>query len=444
MNETKKYLVIKAIAQGKKTKKRACVELNLSERQINRLLLAYQQKGKEAFRHGNRNRKPKHAIPDEIKERVLKKYLSYETYKPNVRHFCELLAEEEEINRKTKKRIRKQAKMNLNQPLDNPILPTAEDFLEDPKKVHPSRPRKKFTGELIQMDASPHAWFGAQITNLHLAIDDASGNILGAYFDKQETLNAYYHVLEQILANHGIPLQIKTDKRTVFTYQASNSKKMEDDTHTQFGYACHQLGILLETTSIPQAKGRVERLNQTLQSRLPIELERNNIHTLEEANTFLLSYIQIFNEQFGNKTRLSVFEEAPEPSERNLILARLAERVVDSGHHIRFQNRCYIPTEQGKEVYFIRKTKALVIKAFDGDIYLNIADKIYHTKELLNHELYSKNFEPEPEPKKERRKYIPPQTHPWKLTSFKQYLHKNKKDYEEFTSEELDSPQLQV
>ncbi|CJV88741.1 transposase-like protein%2C IS1202 [Streptococcus pneumoniae] len=57
------------------------------------------------------------------------------------------------------------------------------------------------------MDASPHAWFGAQTSNLHLAIDDASGNILGAYFDKQETLNAYYHVLEQILDNHGIPLQ---------------------------------------------------------------------------------------------------------------------------------------------------------------------------------------------------------------------------------------------
>ncbi|VJG91878.1 IS1202 transposase [Streptococcus pneumoniae] len=421
MNETKKYLVIKAIAQGKKTKKRACVELNLSERQINRLLLAYQQKGKEAFRHGNRNRKPKHAIPDEIKERILKKYLSYETYKPNVRHFCELLAEEEGIqlsdttvrkilykknilspksHRKTKKRVRKQAKLNPKQPLDNLILPTAEDFLENPKKVHPSRPRKKFAGELIQMDTSPHAWFGAETSNLHLAIDDASGNILGAYFDKQETLNAYYHVLEQILANHGIPLQIKTDKRTVFTYQAPNSKKMEDDTHTQFGYACHQLGILLETTSIPQAKGRVERLNQTLQSRLPIELERNNIHTLEEANTFLLSYIQTFNEQFGNKTKLSVFEEVPNPSERNLILARLAERVVDSGHHIRFQNRYYIPTEQGKEVYFIRNTKALVIKAFDGDIYLNIADKIYHTKELLDHELYSKNFEQEPEQKK--------------------------------------------
>lgn len=345
MNETKKYLVIKAIAQGKKTKKRACVELNLSERQINRLLLAYQQKEKEAFRHGNRNRKPKHAIPDEIKERILKKYLSYQTYKPNVRHFCELLAEEEGIqlsdttvrkilykknilspksHRKTKKRVRKQAKLNPKQPLDNPILPTAENFLEDPKKVHPSRPRKKFAGELIQMDASPHAWFGVETSNLHLAIDDASGNILGAYFYKQETLNAYYHVLEQILANHGIPLQIKTDKRTVFTYQASNSKKMEDDTHTQFGYACHQLGILLETTSIPQAKGRVERLNQTLQSRLPIELERNNIHTLEEANTFLPSYIQTFNEQFGNKTKLSVFEEAPKPSERNLILARLA------------------------------------------------------------------------------------------------------------------------
>ncbi|CAG6201825.1 IS1202 transposase [Streptococcus pneumoniae] len=121
---------------------------------------------------------------------------------------------------------------------------------------------------------------------------------------------------------------------------------------------------------------------------------------MEDANTFLLSYIQTFNEQFGNKTKLSVFEEAPNPSERNLILARLAERVVDSGHHIRFQNRYYMPVEQGKEVYFIRKTKALVLKAFDGDIYLNIADKIYHTKELLDHELYSKNFEQEPEQKK--------------------------------------------
>ena len=76
------------------------------------------------------------------------------------------------------------------------------------------------------MEASPHACFGAETSNLHLAIDDASGNILGAYFDKKENLNAYYHVLEQMLANHGIPLQIKTDKRTVFTYQASNSKKM--------------------------------------------------------------------------------------------------------------------------------------------------------------------------------------------------------------------------
>ena len=91
MNEMKKYLVIKAITQGKKTKKRACAELNLSERQINRLLLAYQQKGKEAFKHGNRYQKPKHAIPDKFKERLLKKYLSYETDKPNVLHFCELL-----------------------------------------------------------------------------------------------------------------------------------------------------------------------------------------------------------------------------------------------------------------------------------------------------------------------------------------------------------------
>ncbi|SQG19202.1 transposase [Streptococcus sobrinus] len=464
MTETKKYITIKAVCDGKKTKNRACVELGISKRQVNRLVIAYQNKGKQAFIHGNRQKQPAHAMPPEIKERIIGKYQDYGAMRPNVVHFCELLAEEDGIcysdttvrkllyqagflspktQRKTKKRLKKEAKKR-KQAKEEPLLPTASDFLEEPEKAHPSRARKKYRGELIQMDASQFFWFGQEETHLHVAIDDASGDIVGAYFDTQETLKGYYHVLEQILATQGIPFQFLTDKRTVFTYVSKQSKKMEEDTFTQFGYACHQLGIAIKTSSIPQAKGRVERLNQTLQSRLPIDLQRHGITSIDQANRYLKGWIKRFNKQFGAKASLSVFEEAPKPAQRNLLLARVSERVIDSGHHIRYQNKFYLPTEGDKEVFFARKTKALVIEAFNGDIYLNIADKTYATRPLQEHERHSDEFEPAQEKKKERRKYIPLQSHPWKLASFKQYLHKIGKSYEEFQAEKNKASRLQL
>lgn len=93
MTESKKYLVIKAVCEGRNQKNRAGVELGLSRRQVNRLVTAYRDKGKKAFVHGNRQKKPVHAMPLEIKERIIKKYQSYGRLKPNVVHFCELLAE---------------------------------------------------------------------------------------------------------------------------------------------------------------------------------------------------------------------------------------------------------------------------------------------------------------------------------------------------------------
>ncbi|MBF0781246.1 ISNCY family transposase, partial [Granulicatella sp. 19428wC4_WM01] len=71
---------------------------------------------------------------------------------------------------------------------------------------------------------------------------------------------------------YGIPAAFLTDRRTVFDYQRKGTQQLQDDTMTQFGFACFQLGINLKTTSIPQGKGRVERLNNTLQSRLPVDL----------------------------------------------------------------------------------------------------------------------------------------------------------------------------
>ncbi|MFR3402063.1 MAG: hypothetical protein ACLTUL_07320 [Blautia faecis] len=88
------------------------------------------------------------------------------------------------------------------------------------------------------MDATPYEWIPAQIWHLHLAIDDATGRITGGWFDTQETLNGYYHVFHQILTTYGIPYKFFTDRRTVFTYKKKNSPSIDEDTYTQFAYAC--------------------------------------------------------------------------------------------------------------------------------------------------------------------------------------------------------------
>ena len=176
---------------------------------------------------------------------------------------------------------------------------------------------EKILWGLIQMDASQFIWLGEAITHLHVAIDDASGNIVGAYFDTQETLLGYWHVLNQILTKHRIPVTIFTDKHSDFEYQRKDSKKVEDDTFTQCGYACHQIGIALGSSSLPQAKARVERLNATLQSRLPVDLALMNITTMEEANRSLKTWIVTFNRKFENLTTDSVFEGAPSPAKIN-------------------------------------------------------------------------------------------------------------------------------
>ena len=264
--------------------------------------------------------------------------------------------------------------------------------LED---AHPRRPRCAYFGELEQMDATPYEWIPGQVWHLHLAVDDATGQVTGAYFDTQETLNGYYHVLYQMLLNYGIPYKLFTDRRTVFTYKKKNSPSTDEDTYTQFAYSCKQLGILLESSSVPQAKGRVERLNQTLQSRLPVELRLAGITTIEAANEFLNSHIKEFNAKFALPLNgiKSVFETQPEKETINLILAVLDERTVDCGHCIQFQRSHYrMLDSRGLPVHYRKGTKVMVIQAFDQALYCCVNDRdIYALEKVPEHAMQSKH-----------------------------------------------------
>ena len=127
--------------------------------------------------------------------------------------------------------------------------------LLDDADAHPRRPRSKYFGELIQMDASEYIWVKGQPKwHLHAAIDDATSEIVGAWFDTQETLNGYYNVLYMILKLYGVPNRFLTDRRTVFEYTLLAKPDEEKDTYTQFTAACKTLGIEMQCSSVPQVK----------------------------------------------------------------------------------------------------------------------------------------------------------------------------------------------
>lgn len=446
MDEQKKYEVIKKLVDEDGNKNRAAMTLGITRRQVNRLIKVYREKGKAGFVHGNKGRKPVTTIEDSVRQKVLDLYRT-KYYESNFTHFTELLKKHEDITlsvstvtsilesdlilsprvtKSKKKRIKKQLEKEKKAAKTKKEADRIQANLVAVEDAHSRRPRCAYFGELEQMDASPYEWFGDKKTTLHIAVDDAKGCITGAWFDHQETLQAYYHVLDQILRNYGIPYKFLTDRRTVFIYKRKKDADISEDTCTQFAYACKQLGIQLEYSSVPQAKGRVERMFQTLQSRLPVELRLAGVTTIQAANEFLHSYIDEFNSQFALPcdSIKSVFETQPSEETINLTLAVLTKRTVDSGHCIQFENKYFCMLDKmGIQVNYTKGTKTMVVRAFDGSLYCTVNDEdIYALEEVPISEEKSREFDLDYVAKKPKKQYIPPMNHPWRSKTFWKFV----------------------
>ena len=446
MDEQQKYEVIKKLVDTNGNKARAALTLGISRRQVDRLIAAYKENGKAAFVHGNRGRKPAITTSEEVRNTVVDLYRT-KYYEANFTHFTELLAKHEGITlsvsavtnfleaehilsplatKAKKKRVKRELEKKKEEAKTKKEADKIQANIVAVEDAHSRRPRCAYFGELEQMDASPYEWFGTEKTTLHIAVDDATGRITGAYFDSQETLKGYYNIYAQILRRYGIPYGFFTDRRTVFTYKKKNAPDIGEDTCTQFAYACKQLGTQIEYSSVPQAKGRVERMFETLQSRLPVELRLAGITSIEEANEFLDSYIDEFNAKFAlpADSIKSVFEAQPSEEFINLTLAVLTERTVDCGHCIRFDNHYYrMLNERGIQEHYRKGTKVMVIQAFDGSLFCSVNDEmVYALDEIPEREAKSKEIDADykkPEPKK---KYIPPMNHPWRSKSFWRFV----------------------
>lgn len=450
MSEENKYLIIKRLVERDGNKLNAAVKLNCTERTVNRLIKKYKLEGKSAFIHKNTNRKPSTALDETTKKMIVDLYKT--TYFDfNITHFSEFLKEVHHIKinarsvrnyllehniispkaqRLTKRLLKKKLKVEYVGSSKNKKVDIQNSLkILDYPDIHPRKPRAKYFGEQIQMDASEHTWFGHEKTFLHTAIDDHSGMIIGAYFYPQEAIKGYFNVLKQILTTYGIPALFFTDRRTIFEYRKAPTTN--EDTYTQFAYASHQLGIAMKSSSVPQAKGRIERSYNTLQSRLVAEMRLNNIQTLNHANRFLTKYIAQYNKKFALNidNSVSVFERCPNEAEINNILVVRNPRVIDSGHSITYMKKTFIPIDKlGNPVFFRKKTQCLVIQTLDNQLFVNIDDGLYLLDEVHQHHLYSPEFD-EPSIKIIKEAYIPKMTHPWKRSSYDSFVSKQKHHY---------------
>ena len=297
--ELRRIEVLSRMDGGLLTASEAAKLLDLSVRQVRRILAAYRKEGPAALAHGNRGRKPKHTISEETRQRVVAlaqtKYSDY-----NHQHLSEeLQGEGISVSRPSVRRILGAVGMRSPKTRRAP-------------KHRSRRERYAQEGMLVQVDGSPHDWLegrGPRLT-LHAGIDDATGKLVGGCFRLQEDAAGYLELLRQIVLDHGIPLALYHDRHEIFvqTPQAAHSALSRETIEeqlkgcpepTQVGRVILELGIRSIAANSPQAKGRVERLFQTLQDRLTKTLREVGASTLEEANAVLATFIEEFNARFA-------------------------------------------------------------------------------------------------------------------------------------------------
>lgn len=365
MKEVKKLTVLQTVIDKKRTGKEASEMLEISERQVWRLVKKIKEGGLDGIKHGNIKRTPKNKIPEEVVERIVGLKKSYEYEKANFKHFQELLEEKEKI------KISYSCLYNIMK--NNGFV--SKNKHKD-RIVHRRRKRKDHEGDLVQADGTPFAWFeDGKMYSIHGFIDDATGKVLGLYMAEHECLLGYLEALRYMLKHHGCPLIIYPDKYSVFFPTQKQKVSIEEELQgkhtptTQFMDIITTLGIQMYPASTSQAKGRIERLWKTLQDRLITEFRINNIKTPEEANQFFVKYIPKYNKKFAIKPQSeeSHFSKVPDYINLDLLLSAKLQRTIDNagsftidGQRFQILNNKILPNSR-VDIYINKKNGITVI-----------------------------------------------------------------------------------
>ncbi len=290
--------------------------------------------------------------------------------------------------------------------------------------IHPLRERRARRGELVQIDGSPFDWFEgrAPVCTLLVFIDDATGELLELFFARAETTHSYFQATERSLLQHGRPVTFYSDKFGVF--RINHPHAVTSDGMTQFARAMQELDITLICANTPQAKGRVERVNQTLQVRLTKELRLQAISDLPTANAYLPAFRTDFNRRFAVVPRDPTDAHRPLRAGDDLrrILALRELRTLSKNLTLSYNNVVY-QIQTSRPGYALRQAQVEVRERWDGQL------TILYKGRPLNYTVYqeapkqaelisSKMLNPELDARRARLKkrttYVPPKNHPWR------------------------------
>lgn len=284
--ELNRVEILAQVDDGRLTVANAANMLDLTRRQVFRLLKRYRQDGASAIRHKARGKPPNNRIHHAKRDYALNLVKeNYPDFGPTLA--AEKLAEHHgfTVSRETLRKWMIEDGIWLSR--------------KQRRTFHQPRLRRECYGELIQIDGSDHRWFEdrADPCTLLVFIDDATSTLMELRFVKSESTFSYFEALDSYLAQHGRPVAFYSDKHSVFRVAkdaARNGAGM-----TQFGRALNELNIEILCANSSQAKGRVERANRTLQDRLVKELRLAGVSDMEAGNAFLEGFRSRFNAQFA-------------------------------------------------------------------------------------------------------------------------------------------------
>lgn len=436
--EKDKFNIIEKVIKGEMTQKEAIADLKISRQQVYRLIKIYHEKGECGFVNGNRGKINPNKFDDQLLDEIKQIYYS-EYYDYSIIAFYEVINEKYKdkyaisystlyrmflnddiisplAHKRTIKLYNEKMKKAIN---DNEIIQEEKKELYQSRqiaieKAHVRKSSNMFGfGQEVQMDACEKVWFGDVVTHLHLAVDKGTKKVLFGWFEYEEVTRGYFVLLYNIILNYGIPERIKTDNRNSF----SNQENKVDT--TQFGEICNTFHIELITTSIPTAKANVERENKTFKDRLIAELRHEKIDDIDEANKYLNeNFIPRINKKFSyeiNSKNSRMKKNNYTKEELNLIISEKTTRIIDNASSIRYNSKYYIPVVSGtgEVISFMKGTECTVILSYNAELWCKIDDKYYELTEIEGRELTMKKESDNHKPI-ERKKYVPPQDHPWR------------------------------
>jgi len=278
--------VLSKVIDGRMTLVSAAHVLDLSTRQVRRLLQRMRTGGAASIRHKAIGRPSNNRISDGVRDYAVTLVGErYADFGPTLA--TEKLAERDglRVSRETVRGWMVDAGLWLSR--------------KQRRTFHQPRLRREAYGELVQIDGSEHRWFEDRgpACSLLVFVDDATGKLMQLRFVRSESTFSYFEALELYLKDHGAPIAFYSDKHTVFRVPKKDAKGGQG--MTQFGRALCELNIEILCANSSQAKGRVERMNRTLQDRLVKELRLSGIDTMEAGNTFLRDFVEDYNTRFA-------------------------------------------------------------------------------------------------------------------------------------------------